>query len=42
MVLTTDDEREPWMALEESNDENHYEVFWLRDLVGEARAELEH
>jgi len=29
-------------GLEESNDENHYEVFWLRDLVGEARAELEH
>jgi hypothetical protein len=25
-----------------TDDENHYEVFWLRDLVGEARAELEH
>jgi alkyl sulfatase BDS1-like metallo-beta-lactamase superfamily hydrolase len=26
--------------LEESNDENHYEVFWLRDLIKETRAEL--
>lgn len=26
--------------LEESNDENHYEVFWLRDLIKETREEL--
>jgi alkyl sulfatase BDS1-like metallo-beta-lactamase superfamily hydrolase len=26
--------------LEESNDENHYEVFWLRDLIQETRDEL--
>ena len=26
--------------LEESNDENHYEVFWLRDLIKETRGEL--
>lgn len=26
--------------LEESNDENHYEVFWLRDVIKETREEL--
>ncbi|MBW2159081.1 MAG: hypothetical protein JRH14_03820 [Deltaproteobacteria bacterium] len=26
--------------LEESNDENHYEVFWLRHLIAESRSTL--
>jgi len=26
--------------LKESHDENHYEVFWLRDLIKSTRAEL--
>jgi len=26
--------------LEQSNDENHYEVFWLRELIKEAKDEL--
>jgi len=26
--------------LEQSNDENHYEVFWLRDLIKDTRDEL--